>query len=55
MAGKDDEDTETEMYDEENMSALGPKDIYMRVASNLELIELYTFVNEQLIQDNPRG
>lgn len=55
MAGKDDEDTETEIFDEENMSALGPKDIYMRVASNLELIELYTFVNEQLIQDNPRG
>lgn len=33
---------------------LNPKDIYMRVASNLELIQLYTSVNEKLIQEDPR-
>lgn len=33
---------------------LDPKDIYMRVASNCELIELYTEVNQKLIQDNPQ-
>ena len=56
MAGKDDDDTEGEIFDDENgMNVLGPKDIYMRIASNLELIELYTFVNQQLINENPRG
>jgi len=33
---------------------LDPKDIYMRVASNLELIQLYTTVNQQLVETNPR-
>ena len=34
---------------------LDPKDIYMRVASNCELIELYSEVNQKLLQDNPQG
>ena len=56
MSGKDEDDTDGEIFDEESsMASLAPKDIYMRIASNLELIELYTSVNEQLILDNPRG
>lgn len=42
------------MTEDSENSALGPKDIYMRVASNLELIQLYSSVNEQLINENPR-
>ena len=32
---------------------LDPKDIYMRVASNCELIQLYAEVNQQLIDRAP--
>jgi len=45
----------TEFMDSENSSVtLDPKDIYMRVASNLELIQLYTTVNQQLVESYPR-
>ncbi len=51
LSGKDD----TEFLDSENSAlTLDPKDIYMRVASNLELIQLYTTVNQQLVDTNPR-
>jgi flagellin-specific chaperone FliS len=52
LSGKDD----TEFLDSENSAmTLDPKDIYMRVASNLELIQLYTTVNQQLVETNPRN
>jgi len=35
-----------EVSEDSESSTLGPKDIYMRVASNLELIQLYSSVNE---------
>lgn len=55
MLGKDKDDSEDDLNDDENsLKNLSPKDIYMRVASNIELIELYASVNEQLIRDNPR-
>ena len=31
---------------------LSPKDVYMRIASNLELIDLYLKVNSQIISEN---
>ena len=43
-----------EFDDENSLKLLSPKDIYMRVASNIELIDLYVGVNQQLIRDNPR-
>jgi hypothetical protein len=55
MLGKDKDDSDEDLNDDENsLKNLSPKDIYMRVASNIELIELYASVNEQLIRDNPR-
>jgi hypothetical protein len=39
LSGKDDSETNTELADSENSAnVLNPRDIYMRVASNLELI-----------------
>ena len=32
---------------------LSDKDIYMRVAQNLELIELYYQVNKKIIEEDP--
>ncbi len=47
MLGKDeDQDSDDEFGDENSLKNLSPKDIYMRVASNIELIELYASVNE---------
>ncbi len=37
-----------------NSSHLGPKDIYLRVAQNIELIQLYINVNEKILNNNPR-
>ena len=55
MLGKDEDDSDEDMNEDENsLKNLSPKDIYMRVASNIELIELYASINEQLIRDNPR-
>ncbi len=55
MLGKGEEDSDEEMNEDENsLKNLSPKDIYMRVASNIELIELYASINEQLIRENPR-
>jgi hypothetical protein len=31
-----------------------PKDIYLKLASNVELIDLYCNVNQALIEENPR-
>lgn len=46
MSGKDEATSNAEFLDSENsVNLLNPRDIYMRVASNLELIELYTSVN----------
>lgn len=53
MLGQDEEETEEDL-NEDSLKNLSPKDIYMRVASNIELIELYAAVNEQLIEENPR-
>lgn len=33
---------------------LSARDVYMRVAQNLELIDLYYKVNRQIIEDDPR-
>lgn len=56
MQGKRDDDSDSDQdVDENSLKNLNPKDIYMRVASNLELIELYASVNERLIRDDPRG
>jgi len=33
---------------------LGPKDIYMRVAQNIELIQLYITVNNTILTNKPR-
>lgn len=55
MEGKDDELT----YEDESIAASGTfaylsdKDIYMRVAQNLELIELYYQVNRKIIEEDP--
>ncbi len=55
MLGQDEDDFDDEINEDENsLKNLSPKDIYMRVASNIELIELYASVNEQLIIENPR-
>lgn len=48
------DDTIDELDSTQDSGPLNPKDIYMRVASNLELIQLYTSVNEQLIREDPR-
>ena len=46
LSGKDELNSNAEFLDSENsINTLNPRDIYMRVASNLELIELYTAVN----------
>jgi hypothetical protein len=44
-----DQQQESETEQDSDGGTLNPKDIYMRVASNLELIQLYTSVNELLI------
>lgn len=55
MLGKEKDDSDEDLNEDENsLKNLSPKDIYMRVASNIELIELYASINEQLIRDNPR-
>ena len=47
MLGKGkDQDSDDDFGDEDSLKNLSPKDIYMRVASNIELIELYASVNE---------
>lgn len=47
MLGNDKDESEDDLNDDENsLKNLSPKDIYMRVASNIELIELYASVNE---------
>lgn len=53
IQGKVNRESASETQDSET-GTLNPKDIYMRVASNLELIQLYASVNEQLIKENPR-
>lgn len=42
MEGKDDDETEVDLSDSKaSVQFLSSKDIYMRVAQNLELIDLY--------------
>ena len=43
ISGVNDEDT-----------LLNPRDIYLRVAQNLELIELYIVVNNKIIEEQPK-
>ncbi len=45
----------TSFESESDGGVLNSKDIYLRLASNCELIQLYTEVNQALINENPRG
>ena len=49
-----DEETYRTSFDSEASTVLNPKDIYMRLASNVELIDIYCNVNSTLVQENPR-
>jgi len=52
--GEDHQEVYRTSFDSEASTILNPKDIYLRLASNVELMDLYANVNQALIEENPR-
>jgi len=50
----EDEEDSFDSSSDSSHTALGPKEIYMRVAQNIELIQLYITVNNTILANNPR-
>jgi len=49
-----DENDEDNLSSDSSHTVLGSKDVYMRVAQNIELIQLYITVNITIMTNNPR-
>ena len=55
MEGREDSTRGTEFSElSSSYTFLSERDIYMRVAQNLELIDLYLKVNRKIIDENPQ-